>query len=261
VTLPPGHSLPFYQRRDPTYDRYAERLIARIARVVGPVHVIDLGANVGDTAVGLLAADENISVSCVEGDAEFVSYLKANTAAFNDRVEVIEGFVGPVANQRRYVRYGGTGGFQGGADKGDYEVTEWVDPVDLLRMAPPGTAVVWKSDIDGFDIHVLAQHWDVIHPMCPVLWFEYDPVSTLGDPADVDRLITLLSDSGRKVEVFDNLGRRLVSLEPGAPVRTGLQSLTTWLHEQRDGHVTVPYVDVWALDPDVDTALREVADS
>lgn len=28
VVLPPEHNLPFYQRRDPTYDRYAQTLIA-----------------------------------------------------------------------------------------------------------------------------------------------------------------------------------------------------------------------------------------
>jgi hypothetical protein len=29
-------------------------------------------------------------------------------------------------------------------------------------------------------------------------------------------------------------------------VRDGLTTLTNWLIEQRAGHVTVPYVDVWA---------------
>ena len=41
------------------------------------------------------------------------------------------------------------------------------------------------------------------------------------------------------------------------PVRTGLQSLTSWLHQQRHGHVTVPYLDLWAVTPTLAAALAE----
>lgn len=74
----------------------------------------------------------------------------------------------------------------------------------------------------------------------------YDPVSTLGDASDIERLIDLLAESGRVV-VFDNLGRELVRLEPGQALATGMASITRRLDEQRYGHVVVPYVDVWAL--------------
>ncbi|MBS2936474.1 hypothetical protein KDN32_01810 [Nocardioides sp. J2M5] len=106
--------------------------------------------------------------------------------------------------------------------------------------------MVWKSDIDGFDVHVLVEHWDVIASACQTLWFEYDPAGTLGDRDDVARLIDLLAASGRELRVFDNLGREMVRLAPGQAVRDGMTALTQWLLEQRDGHVTVPYVDVWA---------------
>ena len=46
--------------------------------------------------------------------------------------------------------------------------------------------------------------------------------------------------------VFDNLGREMVRLLPGEGVRQGLTVLSTWLAQQREGHVTVPYVDIWA---------------
>lgn len=256
VVLPPSHQLPFYQRRDPTYDRYAEALVGGLAAAVGRVHVVDLGANVGDTAVGLLTAHPGVSVTCVEGDDQFVSYLRSNTAPFGDRVEVVEGFVGPVGNRLHYRRVGGTGGFQGGAADDAQEVGEWIRPDEILSGAPQDATLVWKSDIDGFDIHVLAEHWAAISA-CGLVWFEYDPVATLGDRADVGRLIDLLGDSGRVLHVYDNLGRRLVSLEPGDPVVSGMRSLTSWLHEQRAGHVTVPYLDVWAATPDLAGPLEQ----
>ena len=257
VVLPPAHQLPFYQRRDPTYDSYADTLVRRIASISGHVHVVDLGANVGDTAVGVLEAHPGVSVTCVEGDVGFLTYLHTNTSGYGDRVQVVEGFVGPVGNRRHYRRAGGTGGFQGGTAQDQAPVEEWIRPAELLASVPRDRTLVWKSDIDGFDIHVLAEHWERISSACDVLWFEYDPVATLGDRADVGRLIDLLADSGRVVHAYDNLGRRLVTLEAGVPVRTGLQSLTSWLHQQRHGHVTVPYLDLWAVTPTLAAALAE----
>ena len=65
-------------------------------------------------------------------------------------------------------------------------------------------------------------------------------------PQDLATLIELLGDSGRTLRVFDNLGREMVRLLPGEGVRQGLTVLSTWLAQQREGHVTVPYVDIWA---------------
>ena len=257
VVLPPSHQLPFFQRRDPTYDSYADALVRAVASTSGRVHVVDLGANVGDTAVGVLAAHPGVSVTCVEGDAGFLQYLRANTSAYGDRVHVVEGFVGPVGDRRHYRRSGGTGGFQGGTEQGRPAVQEWIRPPELLASIPGDRTLIWKSDMDGFDIHVLVEHWDAISTACDVLWFEYDPVATLGDPRDVADLIALLADSGRVVHAYDNLGRRLVSLEPGGAVRAGLRSLTAWLHQQRAGHVTVPYLDLWAVTPTLAAALEE----
>ena len=116
--------------------------------------------------------------------------------------------------------------------------------------------VTWKSDIDGLDIHVLVQHWDVIDSRCDTLWFEFDPPSTLGDRDDIGRLIDLLAASRRTVEAYDNLGRRIVTLAPGAAVATGLRSLEGWLDVQRSGHITVPYLDLWAFSPDSQRATQ-----
>lgn len=245
VVLPPGHDLPFYQRRDPSYDAYAGAVLAHIAGGSGTMLVIDVGANVGDTAVEALMAAPNIDVIAVEGDPGFASYARRNLEHFGDRAMVREGFVGPVGSRVHFRANASTGGFQGSESDGA-EVTDWITPSNLLESAPSYDEVVWKSDIDGFDVHVLVHHWEVISQTCTTLWFEFDPAGTLGDPDDISRLIELLADSGRALRVFDNLGRELVSLPAGRAVRDGMTTLTNWLLEQRGGHVTVPYVDVWA---------------
>lgn len=245
VVLPPGHDLPFYQRRDPTYDAYAGAVLRDLAAEVGRMLVIDVGANVGDTAVEALAAAPNIDVVAVEGDAHFAAYARRNTAQFGRRARVVEGFVGPVGSQVHFRANASTGGFQGSAEDGA-EVTEWITPARLLEDAASFDEVVWKSDIDGFDVHVLVHHWDDIADACRTLWFEFDPAGTLGDREDITTLVDLLADSGRDVRVFDNLGRQLVRLPSGDAVRVGLTGITRWLLEQREGHMVVPYVDIWA---------------
>ena len=247
IILPPEHNLPFYQRRDPTYDTYAIGLLSARATGSRRVTVIDVGANVGDTAAAILSSDEDTRVICVEGAPRFVQYLKRNLRGMGARATVVEGFVGPVGSNVEFSMHGSTGGFRAGGDDAQ-AVTRWVRPAELLDMTDHNDLVVWKSDVDGFDIHVLANHWTDIDERADVIWFEFDTPGTLGDSNDVDALIEALIASERHCLVYDNLGRLMVDLAPGCA--NGLATLSNWLHQQRQGHVTVPYLDVWALTPE-----------
>ena len=247
VTLPPGHRLPWYQRRDPTYDRYAEGLITALTVEEPTVCVVDLGGNVGDTAVAVLQSAPQSTVISVEGESAFLEYLRRNVAPFGDRVQVVEAFVGPVAGDRTYVKHGTSGGFSVDAAPAA-DATKWISVADLLAMTPSPGLVIWKSDIDGFDIHLLANHWSSITERCEVLWFEFDPTLTLGDRQEIPVLIDQLSTSGRDVFVYDNLGRRMVRSADPETISTILTGLTEWMGAQVSGHSTVPYLDIWAVD-------------
>ena len=126
-------------------------------------------------------------------------------------------------------------------------VSDFVSPEELLAAVDDYDQVTWKSDIDGLDVHVLVQHWDVIDDRCDTLWFEFDPPSTLGDRDDVGRLVEAARPQrppGRRLRQPGAAHRD--PSEPGKAVATGLRSLVAWFHDQREGHVTVPYVDLWA---------------
>lgn len=181
----------------------------------------------------------------VEGDPTFLGYLTRNLAPHAERATVVEGFVGPVGTRVSFSRAGSTGGFQPDEGSGEHTVEDWVSPASLLEMPAPEDLVVWKSDIDGFDIHVLAHHWNAIDARCDAVWFEYDSPRTLGDPADDERLVQALAESGRTLLVHDNLGRLMVELPLGDSA--GLRTLSHWLREQVEGHMVVPHLDVRAL--------------
>lgn len=249
VVLPPEHNLPFYQRRDPTYDTYATAVLTTLAPEGRRTLVVDLGANVGDTAVTALMASDGIDVVSVEGSSYFAGYCRRNVQAFGSRARVVEQFVGPIGpGSAAFSSTGTTGGFQSGS-AGDVstKVEQWVTPRDLLADAARYDRVIFKSDIDGYDIHLLVQHWTDIDPAADVLWFEFDPAGTLGDHTDIDTLAALVGGSGRGIAVYDNLGRQMLAVGPGPEVERALAALARWLVTIRQGHMSVPYLDVWAM--------------
>lgn len=122
VILPPGHFLPWFQRRDPTYDRYAETVIAALCDGYD-VTVVDLGGNVGDTAVAVLGSDPDVKVVSIEGNPEFTRYLARNIAPFGPRARHVEAFVGPIPGIGSYVSHGTSGAFS------EAPTTATADPV------------------------------------------------------------------------------------------------------------------------------------
>ena len=158
---------------------------------------------------------------------------------------MVEGFVGPVGDKVTYAANGSTGGVSSGTTTKGTAVTSWISPTELLDGAGKHGRVVWKSDTDGFDIHIAVEHWDTISTHCDSIWLEWDPAGTLGDRDDIASLIELLSATGNSTRVFDNLGREMVHLLPGHETKVGLETLSRWLVTQRSGHLAVPYLDVW----------------
>jgi FkbM family methyltransferase len=246
VVLPAEHRLPYYQAVFPQYDRYFVPILRALAASRETV-LVDVGANVGDTAIAAARASEHIQVVAVEGNPYFVDYLRRNVSSFQDRVQVVDSFVGPLGDAVNYAHDGSTGGFVTGAGSTQAEDGEphWVS-VDSL-VEEPAELRIWKSDTDGFDVHLAVHNWDTLLRTCGVLWLEYDPALAQGDPSDLVKLGELLAESGRTVWFFDNVGNRMASAR-GAQVHPLLSQLTSWLRAQRRGVVAVPYLDLWVFD-------------
>jgi FkbM family methyltransferase len=260
VALPPEHRLPYFQAVYPRYDRYFLPML-RALGAHRPTLLIDVGANVGDTAIAAVRASEEIRVVAVEGNPYFVGYLRRNVAAFTDRIRVVDRFVGPLDDSVSYAHNGSTGGFvrddEPASGSQDTASTSWVDVATLV--GEPADLRIWKSDTDGFDIPIAVRNWDAINKSCGVLWLEYDPAMNQSDPADITRLGDLLGDSGRMLWIFDNVGNRMACGQ-GAQGRAVLSDLTAWLRSQRTGVTAVPYLDIWAFDDDCVKAVSGLGD-
>lgn len=234
MVLPWPHRLPDYAGDGP-YGQNLVQLAAALAEQQAPVTVLDVGANVGDSALQILdAADARIL--CVEADPYFLEYLHLNVDA-DPRVTVVEALLTPDGRTEATtaVRTGGTTRFaEGDAD----DALPTVTPERLLADHPDFADLrLIKSDTDGYDVVLVPAITEAWGDARPVLFFEYDHrLSRLAgnDPLAVwPRLESL---GYREVAVWGNGGHALGRTTVGeigartAPLeeRVGLRAQTYW---------------------------------
>ena len=212
--LPWSHSLPDFAKRRPYY---GQNLVA-LARALGarqpegPISVLDIGANVGDSAAQIMAATP-AHVLCVEGDPYWARYLRMNLGA-DSRVTIVEALLVPDDagdHTAKAVRSShGTTHFA--IDSAASDGLPRLSVAELQRSHPALSPLrLVKSDTDGFDVMLVPAVADAFRHDGPALFFEYDPVlsrsATTADPyAMWDHLGTL---GYEHVAVWDNTGDAL----------------------------------------------------
>lgn len=236
LALPLSHELPFYRTDHP---RYGDA-VGRIAAVLGGP-VVDIGANVGDTAA-IIRAHSDVPVLCVEGDDVFVRLLELNAEQFGD-VELEQAFVRgsePRSGMGGVERARGTARLVGG--------TVPTKPLAAILEEHPrfvNPALV-KLDTDGMDVAIVMANQDLLAGAHPVLFFEYDP--HLGATPEV---FVALSHKGYETAVaYENTGeyRESVALSDTARIAV--------LHDEYTGHGGARYIDVCVLPEGVEIPVN-----
>ena len=208
ISLPFSHRLPLYLSWFPTYDRALPRLAARIAAKYPDSPIIDVGANVGDTAAMLRAAVAS-PILCIEGDAVFRNLLASNASRIGN-VEVLAAYVGdsPGSIQAASQRKGGTATLV--PTSSELSIVR-LDDICKGRFAQ---AKLLKSDTDGYDAKVLRGAEGLLKQARPVLFFEYAPdmlESKGDDPLEVFSFLESLGYTS--AIVWDNFGRLLTDVK------------------------------------------------
>jgi FkbM family methyltransferase len=247
AVLPPGHKLPWFQAVFPTYDRYAVPVLRTLSRDRDRVLLVDVGANVGDTALLAASAVPRVRIRAVEGNPDFVRYLRRNVSGL-DTVEVVDRFVSAgTMSQAHYETDGSTGGFRASSDGSGTSDSEFVTIEELLAGADEMDLVIWKSDTDGLDFRLLREGWVTIDRVASVIWFEFDPFLDIESGAGLSELLALIGASGRVMHVVDSTGRSMFTV-PAQVAPTVLWGLTGWLQRSAVPGDTA-YLDVWLVDP------------
>src|SRR5688572_27863911 len=152
---PIEHKLDVFRSDHAFYDRFLPLLAVVAYRSRPASSLIDVGANIGDTAALVRLAGGRQPIVCVEPSRTYFRFLRENAALFPDLfdgVTLINGFVGSRFENAQLHEQGGTA-----------HVTEAggsrVQAYSLAQVAEGhGDVSLVKTDTDGFDGTILAEN-------------------------------------------------------------------------------------------------------
>jgi FkbM family methyltransferase len=218
LSLPRSHLLPVYARVRSSYGQNLVQLASGLSESSGatsdPLEVLDVGANVGDSTLQIIAG-ANARVLSVEADPYWARYLRRNVEG-NSAVTVEESLLlpeGSAMEAAQPIRHHGTSRFTATMEESDSPTK--TTPSDLRARHPEFDHVrLIKSDTDGYDtviIPAVARAWS---ESTPVLFFEFDPELVRQAGYDPHLIWHELADLGYSgLAIWDNAGDPLGQLD------------------------------------------------
>jgi len=162
LTIPFLHNITIYRRMYPLYSSAVGRIPLYLSEKYSDLTIIDIGANVGDTAA-IIKCQINKPILCIEGSEFYANLLKRNVEQF-DSVYVENTFVGPKVNSNQtFTEFKGTG-----------RILEKSEGHSQRHPGFKNTKFI-KIDTDGYDNKIIRNEFKFINENRPVIYFEYDP--------------------------------------------------------------------------------------
>lgn len=221
IKLPAAHRLPEYQAIFPKYDRFLPLLAKHLPSGL----IVDIGANVGDTAVALAQVCPNPILS-IEGNHIYFALCQENIAPFADRLTCICQIVGTQAGV--LVADGTTASLK----------SEAGDATALDALLSDGPIALIKTDTDGSDADVLLSGLTAIKRDKPLLYWENE-----NPGARHEELYGALQGLGYShLWIFDNFGNMLLA-DCGYDA---LRQINRYIANQSGVVPTIYYTDVLA---------------
>ena len=216
-----SHHLPTILRDLPNFGRNLADTVAALE--LQEPRVIDIGANIGDTAVLLARFAPGAKVLCIEGDARFMPDLLSNTAQIGG-VTIAEAVLSDQSRQVRgeFVKEKGTAHVMLSEGRNLLQLRT-LD--DLLTAYPEFSCPdVIKIDTDGFEPAILRGAKNVLASSKPVVFYEWHPdcydAAGEDDVSHADFLMDLGYDG---FMFFTNRGELLLRVRrPGHDILTSL---------------------------------------
>jgi FkbM family methyltransferase len=170
--------------------------------------VIDVGANVGDTAC-IIKTAEDVPVLCIEGDDKTFIFLQKNLAQFQNTTAhklFLGEKTGVIAAAVEKTGWNTT------INPGTAQAKESIRVVRLDEFIV--TQPAWenfkllKIDTEGFDCAILRGSTNYLRQVSPVIFFEYnrENMDAIGEPG-LDTLFGLAELGYSRIAFHDNAGR------------------------------------------------------
>lgn len=247
LEVPDNHGIVQIHKDAVLYDRAFGFILEAIGKSSPTGVMLDIGANVGDTAA-FFASYVNNPIISVEGSPEFIEFFKRNQRYFGDQVTLIEGFVYAEALGALNLSYQGSAGTGGMAvsDSTGLPHSRLISTDSLIKMANDGNRELClvKSDTDGMDGFIVS---DFVDKTDAALFFECDTVEVMEGVANPwPALFRRLTEKSYSIVIFDNFGLPML-IEERNPEKV-LVDLSGYVNLQRLVPPTrIWYYDVWAF--------------
>ncbi len=255
--LPSSHPLPSYQRAHPNYDRYFSKWLNLIGK---NLHILDIGANVGDTVL-FLCSHSNCKVYAVEPTQEFFDYLELNVKRNGlDHRVTLERLALLPGNENKTISLKtsrGTASTQFKATRKKSDQKFQVITVNAYLENIDQSFDLIKMDTDGLDVHLVRDVIENKKSTNSILLFELDH-SFYGDKwkGIFSELFKRLETLQYSLIVVDNLGRPMMALNQQL---TSLNHLFVWIENQKKLEFrSAYYLDIWAFPLEQSAAYKKI---
>jgi len=199
---------PLYYAIFPYYDKALPRICKLLQKIDEKLIIIDVGANIGDTASLIAEKVSNASILCIEGNDVFLPFLYHNIKFIqNSSILVEPKYCVDVLTSNKFSIETNMGTANLSAS-GDAEI-ENIDTLDnmLNNNSIFKHANLLKIDTDGFEIMVLLGAKELLKQTHPMIFFEFTPAAYVARNQDPFYLIHLLESNGyNKALFYDNFG-------------------------------------------------------
>lgn len=168
-----SHQLPLYLVQHILYDTALPRIIKKIG-INRKLHIVDVGANVGDTTALIKSSNKNVKILCVEGNNAYTSLLNKNYAD-DDSVIIEETFCSDVSEMKNISLDTKSGTATIDLNSISDTQAKFLTFDEIIQKHPEFVNVDFiKVDTDGFDYKVLRGAIDILKNQQPFVFFELD---------------------------------------------------------------------------------------
>jgi FkbM family methyltransferase len=253
------HALPLTQRQHLMYDRFVPFLGELVrAYSVEARWIIDIGANVGDTAAGMVKHSEK-NILCVEPTQQFFQLCKKNIESFGEkyssRIRLINAYIAKDVSENYQSRVVKGTAIKIKADtKAEAPTYTVIDLVNRECIAMDDIALI-KVDTDGYDSECIMSIGEKLQEISPFLYWE-NQIDTKEQFKKYLCMLEYLEKSGyRHFFVFDNFGNFLCKVDI-----LGLKNINQYLYRilNKKSTLTFYYVDVLACKDEQENVCQSV---
>jgi FkbM family methyltransferase len=238
--LPVSHCLPLFRALHPQFSENLGRLSLYVSERYPGAPMIDIGANIGDSAI-IIRQNAANPLLCIEGHPYFAELLARNLATVPDINIVNALVVGPLADSDPAPR--GIDMQHGTASVSPHAQVK-ANPSNLATILASHpkfeTAKFVKIDTDGFDHQIILGAIKWLERARPVLFWELDLIADAAQDGPGTGVFKALRSIGYEgMLVYDNFGTLMCGLCVTHP-----ETITGLAQYASSHQSTICYLDV-----------------